>query len=172
MAKKALERDESLSEAHFAMALVDWGFDYDWSGAEREYRRAIELTPRNSQAHQNYSWFLNFTGRIQQGIEESRRGLELDPLSLEANTSLSWSFYFGRQYDQALRQLRTAVDMEPNYWFSHMYLGLTHEQQGDLPAALEELQKASTLETEITWPLAANILRATARLSAKFEEKE
>jgi tetratricopeptide (TPR) repeat protein len=171
MAKKALQLDESLSEAHLAMALVEWGFDYDWSGAEREYGRAIELTPRNSQAHQSYSWFLAFTGKLQQSIEESRRGLELDPLSLEANTSLGWSFYFARRYDQAVKQFRTTVEMEPNYWFPHMYLGLTYEQQGDLAGALEELQKASRLESEITWPL-AYLGHGYARLGRKSEAEQ
>jgi len=82
--------------------------------------------------------------------------LGLEPLSLEASSLLGLSLYHARKYDQAVKQLRTTVDMEPNYWFSCMFLGLTYEQKGDLPAALEELQKASRLgvESEVSWPLA------------------
>ncbi|MGD0471477.1 MAG: tetratricopeptide repeat protein [Terriglobales bacterium] len=155
-AKKALELDDSLSEAHFAMALVDWQYGYDWNGAEKEFRRALELAPRNSQAHAYYGVFLVEMGQLEQAIGEGRRALELEPLSLEASSLLGLSLYYARKYDQAVKELRTAVDMEPDYWFSRMYLGLAYEQQGDLASALEELQEASKLglESEIPEPMA------------------
>ena len=86
-AKKALELDDSLPEAHYVMAWIDFGYSYDQSGAEREFKRAIELAPEYSAAHEYYGWFLVAAGQFEQGIEESRQGLELDPLSVETNAT-------------------------------------------------------------------------------------
>jgi TolB-like protein/Tfp pilus assembly protein PilF len=144
-AKKALQLDESLPEAHIFMAYVDYAHDHDWNGAERESRRAIELAPNNSLGHSVYAVVLMLEGRFEQAIAESRRGVELDPLSLEANAYLGWVIYFARRYDEAAKQLRTTVDMDPNFYFSHMVLGLAYEREGNRSGALEELQKASQL---------------------------
>ncbi len=153
-AKKALELDDSLPEAHYVMAWIDFGYSYDQSGAEREFKRAIELAPEYSAAHEYYGWFLVAAGQFEQGIEESRRGLELDPLSVETNAIMGANLYFARRYDRAIEQLVKTLDMEPNDWFSREFLGLAYEQKGDLPRALEELQKASKAEAGIPWPLA------------------
>jgi tetratricopeptide (TPR) repeat protein len=80
--------------------------------------------------------------------------LELDPLSLETNALMGQNLYVARRYDQAIEQLRKTLDMEPNDWISRMFLGLAYEQKGDLPRALEELQKASKVAADIPWPLA------------------
>jgi len=156
-ARKALELDESLSDAHAVMAFWSmWSYDYDGSSAESEFKRALELDSRNGSAHYNYGLLLILRGRIEEGIEEGRRAVELDPFSLALNTDLGALLYYARRYDQAVKQLRKAVDMEPNYWFSRTLLGLAYEQQGDLSAALDELQKASKLglESETPYPLA------------------
>jgi TolB-like protein/Tfp pilus assembly protein PilF len=172
-AEKALELDESLSEAHFAMALVYWQYDYNWVGAENEFKQALELAPRNSQAHVFYGEFLVEMEQLDRGIGESRRASELEPLSLEASGNLGWSLFYARKYDQAVKELRTAVDMEPDYWNSRMYLGLAYEQQGDLARALEELQKASKLglESEIPEPM-AELGYLYARLGRKSEAEQ
>jgi TolB-like protein/Flp pilus assembly protein TadD/predicted Ser/Thr protein kinase len=151
-AKKALELDESLPDAHLFMAMVDYDYDYDWSGAEKEFKRALELKPRNGLAHSNYGYFLIFGGQFEAGTDEARRGAELDPLSVWLNTGLGQDLYYAHRYDEAARQLRTAVDMEPNGYLSHMYLGLAYEQQGNLPGALAELQTANRLEDQ-PWTL-------------------
>jgi eukaryotic-like serine/threonine-protein kinase len=153
-ARRALELDESNPEAHIAMGWVKWGYDYDWADGEKEFKRAVELAPRNGAAHTNYGLFLAFDRRMEAGIEEGRRGVELDPASLESDTFLGWQLYFARRYDEAVKQLRATVAMEPNYWLSRMMLGMTYEQQGDLQGALEQLEKASSVETEIPWPTA------------------
>ncbi|HYA62931.1 MAG TPA: protein kinase [Candidatus Sulfotelmatobacter sp.] len=155
-ARKALGLDESLADAHVAMALVDLQYDYDWVGTEKEFKRAAELAPRNGPAYLNYGGTLIIRGRFEEGIEEARRAVELEPLSLEANAVFSWELYEAHKYDQAVKQARTAIDMEPNYWMPHMFLGLAYEQQGDFTGALAELQKASKLglESETPWPLA------------------
>jgi Tfp pilus assembly protein PilF len=153
-AKKALELDDSLPEAHYVMAWIDFGYSYDQSGAEKELRRALELAPEYAAAHEYYGWYLVAAGHLEAGIEESRRGLELDPLSVEINALMGTNLYFARKYDQAIDQLHKTLDMEPNDWLARMFLGLAYEQKGDLARAVEELQKASNVEPDIPWPLA------------------
>jgi serine/threonine protein kinase/Tfp pilus assembly protein PilF len=153
-ATKALELDESNPEAHIALGWVKWGYEYDGGSGEKEFKRAIELAPRNSAAHTNYGIFLTLSGKSESGIEQGKRAVELDPASLEANTFLGWEYYFGRRYDEAVKQLRATVAIEPNYWLSRMLLGITYEQQGDFRGALEQLEKASSVESEIPWPTA------------------
>ena len=170
-AEKALERDNSLPEAHFAKACVDFNYPYEMNSAAKDFQRAIELAPRNSRAHYYYGYFLVNTGQFDRGIDESERGLELDPLSLEANTFLGMNLYFAGRYAQAVQQLHATVDLEPDYWLSHMLLGLTYEQQGKVPGALEELQKANQLENETPWPL-AELGHLQAQLGRKREAEE
>ncbi len=176
-ARKALALDDSLADAHVAMAYVNWDYDYDWSAADKEFKRGIELAPRsgvvfyNTDVLSNYCQDLTTAGHLEEGIEECRRGLEREPLSFLANEVLGRSLYFARGYDGAAKQLRTAVEMEPNYWLSHMVLGMTYEQQGDLSGALEELQKANKLESEMPWPL-AQLGYLYARLGRKSEAEQ
>jgi eukaryotic-like serine/threonine-protein kinase len=169
-AKKALELDDSNPEAHIALGWVKWVYDYDWGGGESELKQAIELAPRGSSSHSTYGFFLVIAGKPEAGIDEGRRAIELDPVSLEANTFLCWDLYYGHRYDQAVKQIRATIDMEPNYWTSRMMLGMTFEQQGNLPAALDELQKANSLETEISWPL-AELGHLYARMGRKDDAK-
>jgi serine/threonine protein kinase len=159
-ARKAIALDDSLADAHVAMAYINWDYDFDWSAAEKEFKRGIELAPQsgvvfyNTNVLSNYCQDLTTAGHLDEGIEQCRRGLEREPLSFLANEVLGRSLYYAHRYDEAAKQLRAAVEMEPNYSLSHMVLGMTYEQQGNLPGAVEELQKANKLETEMPWPLA------------------
>jgi eukaryotic-like serine/threonine-protein kinase len=153
-AKKALELDGTLSEAHLEMGKVHYWYDFDWNAAEKELRRAVELGPEYASAHAYYGWYLISVGRTQEGIEESKRALELDPLSIETDTIVGQNFYCARQYDLAIDTLRKTLDMDPNYWLARMFLGLSYEAKGDLPGALAELQRANETQTIILWPSA------------------
>jgi len=154
-AKKALELDDSLDEAHFAMGCYDFAYRYDWSGAETEYRRAIELAPRKASVYGYYGWLLAITDRKEQAIAMGKQGVELEPVSPEANTLLGMHLYLDRQYAPSIQQLRSTVDLGPDNWFALMWLGVAYEQSGDLTHAVEELQKSSKIvENEIPWPLA------------------
>ena len=176
-AKKALALDDSLAESHVAMAYLNWDYDYDWSAADKEFKRGIELAPRsgvvfyNTDVLTNYCQDLTTAGYLEQGIEECRRGLEREPLSFLANEVLGRSLYFARKFDEAAEQSRAAIEMEPNYSLSHMVMGMAYEQQGKLSAALEELQKANTLETEMPWPL-AQLGYLYARLGRKSDAEK
>ena len=155
VAKKALELDDTLPEAHTEMAVVHHWYDFDWSAAEREFRRAIELRPNYAKAHECYGWYLISAGRLEEGIAESKRALELEPLSLETNTVVGQNLYLAHRYDQAIDQLRKTLEMEPDYWLARLYLGLAYEAKGDLSRAVAEYQEARKIETSIPWVLAA-----------------
>jgi len=153
-AKKALELDDTLAEAHYEMGKVHYWYDFDWNAAERELRRAIELEPSYAQAHAYYGWYLVSVGRLEEGMEESKRASELDPLAIETNSIAACNFYFAGRYDEAIDQFRRLLDMDPTYWLARMFLGLAYEAKHDLPRALVECQKASEIETVIPWPSA------------------
>jgi TolB-like protein/Tfp pilus assembly protein PilF len=153
-AKRALELDDTLPQAHFEMGKIHYWYDFDWGAAEKEIRRAIELAPNYATAHAYYGWLLVSEGRFQEGIDESRRARELDPLAIESNTIVACNFYFARRYDEAINQLRSILDIAPDYWLARMFLGLAYEARGDLSHALPELQEARKIETDTPWPLA------------------
>jgi eukaryotic-like serine/threonine-protein kinase len=169
-AKKALDLDGTLSEAHLEMGKIHYWYDYDWNAAEKELRRAVELGPEDASVHAYYSWYLISVGRTQEGIEESKRALELDPLSTETDTIVGQNFYCARQYDLAIETLRKTLDMDPNYWLARMFLGLSYEATGDLPRALAEFQRANGTTT-IPWA-SAELGHAYAILGKKREAEE
>jgi len=109
-ALKALEIDDSLAEAHTSLVFVKTFYDWDWSGAESESQRAIELNPRYATAHQWYGDALIQMGRLQEAIAEEKRAVELDPFSLVINRDLGDALYLARQYDQAIEQYRRTLD--------------------------------------------------------------
>jgi serine/threonine-protein kinase len=144
-AMKALEMDDTLAEAHTSLAFIKLNFDWDWAGAEREFKRAIELNPNHDNAHHWHSHYLMAMGRTDESLAESKRALELDPLSLILNVHLGWHYTNARQYDLAIEQLRKALEMDPNFGVGHWYLGLAYEQEGKYSEAENELRKAKDL---------------------------
>ena len=153
-ARKALQLDDTLAEAHADLGMILFWYDYDWNAAERELRRAIELKPNSADAHAYYGWELTLVGRVDEGIAESKRAVELDPLSVEVNETAGQNLYYARQYDQAIEQLSKTLEMDPDYWIARMYLGTAYEAKGDLARAVTECKKARETEPSIPWPLA------------------
>jgi eukaryotic-like serine/threonine-protein kinase len=170
-ARKALQLDDTLAEAHTDLAIVQFWYDYDWRAAEREFGRAIELRPNYAHAHEYYGWDLISVGRTEEGIKESKRAVELDPLSTEVGMTDGASSYYAHQYDPAIEQLRKTLEMDPNSWFAHMFLGLSYEANGDLPHAIAECQKAMETEETPPWP-SAELAHAYAMSGRKREAEE
>jgi serine/threonine protein kinase/tetratricopeptide (TPR) repeat protein len=141
-ALKALELDDTLAEAHTSLALLKANHDWDWSGAEREFQRAIALNPDHAMAHLWYGWTLANTGRFEEAIAEAKRALALDSLSLNINWLLGVAFHFARQYDQAIEQYRKTVELEPNYFAPHTFLGVVYVQKCMHKEGIAELEKA------------------------------
>jgi len=142
---KALEMDEKIAEAHNALAFIRERYDWNWSDAEREYKRAIELNPNYATAHLWYAYFLGNRGRFEESLAESRRAHELDPLSLMANSTVGWAFYFARQYDKAIDHLKKTLDIDPHFWVANDYLGRAYYQKGMYDEAIVAFQKANVV---------------------------
>jgi len=143
--KKALALDDSLAETHTSLAFVTLYYDRDWSNADREFRRAIELNPNYANGHHWYAEFLSLVGRHQDAIAESERARELDPLSNIINTWVGSRYFFARQYDQAIEQYRNALEMDPDFVPVHLVLGHALEQKHMYEEAVAELEKAVAL---------------------------
>jgi DNA-binding winged helix-turn-helix (wHTH) protein/TolB-like protein/Tfp pilus assembly protein PilF len=139
-AEKALRLDDSLAEAHTALARVK-EHSLDWSGAGAEYRRAIELNPSNATAHHLYAMHLAAVGRLDEALAEIRRAQELDPLSLIINMEVGRIFFFRHQYDEAIAQLRKTLELDPDFELARMNLGAAYEQKGMYEGAIAEYQK-------------------------------
>ena len=138
---KALEIDNTIAEAYPSSGFIKMGIDYDWKGAEKELRRAIELSPGNAKAHHWYGWYLIYRGRFEEAIKEIKRALELDPLSLVINRNLGAMLYYSRQYDLAIETLQKTIDMNPNFIEAHAFLGLAYLEKSMYEEALAEVQK-------------------------------
>ena len=169
-AKKALELDDHVAEAHTSLATVKWWFDWDWAAAETEFKRAIYLNPNDFRTLEFYGWYLIDLGRSDQGIEQGHRAQMLDPLSVENNTLFGQSLYYARRYDQAVEQLRATLDMDQSYWLAHSFLGRAYEQQGKFGEAIAELRRA--LEIEAAIPENHAMLAHAYAVSGKKTEAE
>jgi len=143
-AMKALELDPQSPDAHSSLALVKHHFDWDWVGAETEYKEAIALQPNFALSHQRYAWFLSDMGRHDEALREIRRAQELDPTSIPVQTNLGRVLYHARRYDEAITELRKGVALDPNRIFSHIFLGMAYDQRGLCGEALSEFRTVQT----------------------------
>jgi eukaryotic-like serine/threonine-protein kinase len=144
-AMQALEIDDTLAEAHTSLGLVKEHFEWDWTGAEQEFKRAIELNPNSATAHHWYGDYLANMGRSEEGLRETRKAQELDPLSLIINTSLGWQLYLARQNDQAVEQLRKVLDIDAKFAPARRMLEEVYAQMGKQKEAVAEREKALSL---------------------------
>lgn len=147
-AKKALELDELLPEAHNVLAWAEFTYDWDVATAEREFRRAIELNPSYATGHAWYGMFLGMLGRLTESLQEAEQGRRLDPLSLP-NITLVWrTYYNGHQYDKAMEVCREALDMDPTFVRARERLVTILEQKGDFEKAIKEHRQVRLLHGE------------------------
>jgi len=121
-ARRALELDPNLPEAHTALAVVVQNYDHDWETAGREFQRAIQLNPNYATGHHWYAEHLSFLGRFDEALRESERARELDPLSLIIATDRGAILYYSRQYDEAIAQFRSVMEMDPDFSRTGMIL--------------------------------------------------
>jgi TolB-like protein/Flp pilus assembly protein TadD len=144
-ARKALEIDESLAEAHASLSFCLIWFDWDWVNGEREAQRAIALNPNSSFAHFAYAHVLSDLGRHQEAIAEMARARELDPVFLLVRALEGMFFHHAGRDDEASARLQSALELDPNFWITHLTLGKVYAHEGKYPEAISELTKAKEL---------------------------
>jgi DNA-binding winged helix-turn-helix (wHTH) protein/TolB-like protein/Flp pilus assembly protein TadD len=149
-ATKALALDDTLAEAHTAMAMIQANYERDAAASESSLRRAISLNPSYATAHQRYAWVLLGSGRLDEAILEMRRARQLDPVSLTINAALGSMYNFARQYDEAIRQLQRTLAMDPNFSLARYNLGLAYAHKGMYEQSIAEFQRAQQLDPDTT----------------------
>jgi len=145
MARKALELDETLAEAHTALAVVLRDYDYAWAESEREFKRAIELNPGYATAYQWYAEYLAALGRFDEAIQVMQRARELAPSEPIVAADLGWVLYLARRPNDAIAQLKQTIEREPEFAPAHWFLSLAYAQKGLLVPALESADTAVAL---------------------------
>ena len=143
-AARALELDDTLPNAHVVLGNLK-KHQWDWPGAEREYRRAIELNPNLAAAHNNYAAFLSMMGRHEEAIAASQRGGELNPGAVGAYNQLAYRLFLARQYAQAIDLLKRSLDMNRSVPFTHVLLGYAYTEMGRYAEAISAFEDARRL---------------------------
>jgi TolB-like protein/Tfp pilus assembly protein PilF len=177
-ALKALQLDETLGEAHNALAEVLLYGDLNMAGSISEFQRAIALNPNYATAHQWYGADpLTAIGRFDEAIAEGKRAVELDPLSPIINADFGWILAQARRYDEAIAQLRKTLEIDPTFYYAHYRLGVAFQFKGDIPAAIAEYTKAQQLSDDLFVPVLLAAAKAQSgdkdaalRMLAELEE--
>jgi TolB-like protein/DNA-binding winged helix-turn-helix (wHTH) protein/Flp pilus assembly protein TadD len=167
---KAVELDDTLGEAHTSLGFVLSGFDWEWVSAEKEFRRAIDLTPGYATAHHWYAWHLSLMGRHGEAIAEMRKARSLDPLSLIINADLAEILLIAHFDDESAQQSRKTIDMDPDFALAHNQLAEAYLQKHRLDDAITEFRKAVQL-SDGSPICTANLARAHA-LSGRRADAE
>jgi DNA-binding winged helix-turn-helix (wHTH) protein/TolB-like protein/tetratricopeptide (TPR) repeat protein len=153
-ARKAVEIDDGLAEAHALLGFVIFWYDWDWDAAEREFRRALELDPNSADAHYAYADLLSYTGRHEEALAEIKRARELDPLNLRINTIEGALLINAGRADEALARLQKTLELDPHYWYARQYVANAYIEKGMYGEAIAEARKAKELSESATRPRA------------------
>ena len=172
-ARRALDLDDSLAEAHLSMAGIKRAA-WNWTEAEQEYKRAIESSPNSAAVHFSYAFFLSTQQRHDQAIAAIRRARELDPLKRGININVGYVLYFARKYDEAIEQYQIGLELDPTFGPAHYGRGFVHAAQGQYHAAIKEYREMIRLNGDHTgvgcylgFALAKNGQRREAEASLK-----
>lgn len=170
-AQKALAIDESIAESHVEVGAWYTFYDFDWARAEREFKRAIELSPDYAPAYEYYGWYLAAVGRTDEALAQGRHAVTLDPTSVEINSFPGWWLNLAHQYGEAAAESARCLDLDPNYPICHWVLGITREQQGRFDDAIAEESKVVKVDPGWHWPSAV-IARAYALSGRRAEAQQ
>ncbi len=142
---RALELDETLAEAHATLSYVNLAFDWDWSGGEKEFKRAMELNPSSATAHVTYAAHLIAAGRLEEGVAEMIRAQALDPTSARTAGHLGWCYVAARRYDEAIAHFTKALQLDSNFAYAQAQLAWNYARKGVHPEAIAAGQEARRL---------------------------
>jgi TolB-like protein/DNA-binding winged helix-turn-helix (wHTH) protein/Flp pilus assembly protein TadD len=156
-ALRALELDDDLAEAHAALGAEKADFEYDWQGAEQEFKRAIELNPNYAEAHFRYAWtYLTPLGKSEQSIAEMKKALELDPFSRFYNTIFGLTYFYARKYDEAGGQFKKAIELNPDFFVTYYHFAWLYSHLGEYQNAIAEFTKGRLLAGDDRVKIAAS----------------
>jgi len=145
-ALKALSLDDTLAEAHGVLGAVLGAGEFDWPGAEREFRRALQLNPSSGDVRYYYaSWYLEALGKLEEALTQIRRGLELNPFDSRYNALVGYCLYTTRQFESAIAHLQHAIDLDPAFWYPVWLLSAMYTLRGRLDEAIAAAEKARQL---------------------------
>ena len=144
-AQRALKLDPNLADAHTTLGAIYLYADWNREAAEKEFKRAIELSPSDAEAHRTYSIYLAAMGRADEALAESAKAQQLDPLSIWAQITSGYIFYFTRHYDRAVEQCRRVLELDPNSVGGYDCLGTSYLAEGKYQEAIEAARKAGDL---------------------------
>jgi tetratricopeptide (TPR) repeat protein len=168
-AKKALEIDPNLAEAHTSLGIVQLKYDWNWREAEKSFQRAIELKADYPSAHYWYANLLGATGRVKEAIAESELAKELDPLSPLFTSNLGRAYYRARDYDKAIDYLKKVLEEKPNNTSAMYVLAHVYFQKGMYSEAIDLLEKISSTNK---WLAAAPLGYAYAKVGRSAEARK
>jgi serine/threonine-protein kinase len=161
-AERALAIDPGLSEARVSMGIIKFWFDWDWSGAEAEFRRAIAATPPDPAAHTFYGHLLSNLGDHTRALQEMRRALDYEPHSALANALFAQCLYYERRYDESLAHLQKTLDLDPGLWLTHNMMGRIYGLKGMDREALQAFTTAAELGGSLVVTAAAGYTLAAS----------
>jgi TolB-like protein/Tfp pilus assembly protein PilF len=182
-AMKALAIDPTLGAAYIPLASIKFAYDWDFPGAENEYRQAIRLVPNNPETHYSYATFLVAMGRTEEALNELKIARQFDPNSSIYSSSIAWALYIAGRFDEAEAELKQALKRDPNYARAYSNLSEIYMEKGKFDEALEALQKAKSLSADgLTETMTAHLyavsgrkaeaLKMAANLESKVQKKE
>ena len=151
IAQKAIELDPTLADGYIALGQALMNFDWDWAGAEKALKKALELNPNSPLALDSYTNFLAMQGRFDEAVVVQKRALELDPLSAGLWHDLGWIYFESGQFDQAIPHLRKALELDRDLHVSRHELGLSYLWTGKTAEALAEHQILAQLAPNLPW---------------------
>jgi serine/threonine-protein kinase len=147
-AMTALEMDDGLSEVHAASAVVKSFCDWDWAGAERDYRRALAINPACAEAHHMYAHCAAFTGRLDSAVAEIKLALDLEPISPGLNSCAAEVFFYARRYEEAVEQCHVTLEIAPSFYGIYGWLAMAHLHGGRAERGMEALEEGLRHLTE------------------------
>jgi serine/threonine protein kinase/Tfp pilus assembly protein PilF len=168
-ARKAEELGGTLAETEAALGLIYLYFEWDWAGAERAFRRALELNPSLPDAHRNYSWYLLVSRQRDEAEAEMKRAIEVDPLNPLYLSDLGWQYWNAGRYEEAMDALQKSLDLDPNFNQGLANLGVLYAEKGMYTEAIAAHQKLSSLYRNWKWPLVTTYLQAGRKDEARKE---
>ncbi len=167
-AERAIDIDPELAEGYTSRAFVKLAYDWDWRGAESDFKRALELNPRYATAHQWYASYLTQMGKYDLARREIEQAQTLDPLSpiISANSGLY--LFFARKYDEAIEQYKKTLEIDPRFAVAHYYLGLAYVEKKEYDKAVEEFRTVMSGEAATGDELNADDIETAAALAYTY----